>query len=336
MGAQMQASLAMVDYAPADQLEVWRGAAAQAFVPLDVIAGEHALRAATLSYQDLGGLRAYEIHAGPGKVIRGRKQIAESGEEFVLVSMQRAGTCVVSQNDRHAWLQPGELVCYDTTRPYTIDFAGPFHTALARIPRTLLGIEPDLLNRITARAIPTHLGVARMLAPLLAALMADPANYRGPAELDVGNALIHLTRALILEQTTDTHTTPSPATLLRERILRFVDQNLDEPDLSPRRAAQAHGISTRYLHQIFAESGATYSSHVRQRRLQAAARALRAPNSRNRTIASIARTYGFTDPAHFSHLFRNTYGSTPRQWSQIAQNPQHHPNHPPLPPVRQT
>jgi AraC-like DNA-binding protein len=312
----MQASLAIGDYPAADRLDVWHCAAARSFVPLDLVAGEEALRAATMSYQDVGGLRVSDVNAGPGKVIRSPRRIAESDDEFVLLSMQRSGTCVVSQDDRQATVRPGELVCYDTTRPYTLDFLGQFHIALARVPRPLLGVPATLLSLVTARPITAQVGVGRVLAPLLTEVTAHPASYRGLAEHDVGNALIDLTRAAIVERTADQHAPPSSAALLRARILRFVDENLHEPDLSPLRVAQAHGISTRYLHRVFAEAGETYGGCLRQRRLRAAARELRAPYTRNRTIEAVASTCGFRNPAHFSRLFRDAYGVTPRQWRQ--------------------
>lgn len=122
--------------------------------------------------------------------------------------------------------------------------------------------------------------------------------------------------AAVTHYTTDNSAIDSTSSRMRERILRFVDDNLLEPDLSPRRVAQAHAISTRYLHQVFAEAGTTYGRSVRERRLRLAARELRAAHTRNHTIESVARRCGFGDAAHFSHVFREAYGVTPRQWRQ--------------------
>ncbi|MFD0475165.1 AraC family transcriptional regulator [Nonomuraea thailandensis] len=38
------------------------------------------------------------------------------------------------------------------------------------------------------------------------------------------------------------------------------------------------------------------------------------PEHAHRTIDAIARTWGFTSPAHFARRFRQAYGSTPRTW----------------------
>jgi AraC-like DNA-binding protein len=42
------------------------------------------------------------------------------------------------------------------------------------------------------------------------------------------------------------------------------------------------------------------------------------PTGQVRTIAATAHACGFTDPAHFSRRFRQTYGITPRQWQELG------------------
>jgi AraC-like DNA-binding protein len=53
-----------------------------------------------------------------------------------------------------------------------------------------------------------------------------------------------------------------------------------------------------------------------QRRLEGARTDLGSPAGRHRTIASVARAWGFSDPSFFSSRFRRRYGVTPRQRQQ--------------------
>ncbi len=43
---------------------------------------------------------------------------------------------------------------------------------------------------------------------------------------------------------------PGPQALL-ERVIRFIDQHLGDPELAPAGIAQVHHISVRYLHGEF-------------------------------------------------------------------------------------
>ena len=61
----------------------------------------------------------------------------------------------------------------------------------------------------------------------------------------------------------------------------------------------------RRLHGV----GLTYAGVVQRARCAAAQEMLRHPD---RTIADVARTLGYSDPAHFTRAFRRWTGDTPR------------------------
>jgi AraC-like DNA-binding protein len=72
-----------------------------------------------------------------------------------------------------------------------------------------------------------------------------------------------------------------------------------------------HGISARYLRELFEDKEMTYSRFVLDRRLALAYRALRQPQSATRTISSIANDTGFGYLSYFNRTFRRLYGITP-------------------------
>ncbi|WP_461122268.1 helix-turn-helix transcriptional regulator [Saccharothrix stipae] len=53
-------------------------------------------------------------------------------------------------------------------------------------------------------------------------------------------------------------------------------------------------------------------------RLQGARQDLIRPDNHSRTVAMIARQWGFTDPTHFTRRFRAAYGMTPSEWRRIG------------------
>ena len=42
------------------------------------------------------------------------------------------------------------------------------------------------------------------------------------------------------------------------------------------------------------------------------------PQRRARTIAMVARRWGFTDRTHSTHRFRSAYGLTPSEWRRVS------------------
>ncbi|WP_369265322.1 AraC family transcriptional regulator [Streptomyces sp. R35] len=51
-----------------------------------------------------------------------------------------------------------------------------------------------------------------------------------------------------------------------------------------------------------------------EQRLEGARSTLASPVGRTRTIGSVARAWGFTDPSHFTRRFKEAYGVTPQEW----------------------
>ncbi|MFQ6327482.1 helix-turn-helix domain-containing protein [Nocardia sp. CWNU-33] len=41
-------------------------------------------------------------------------------------------------------------------------------------------------------------------------------------------------------------------------------------------------------------------------------------DSRHRSIAMVARRWGFRDPSHFARRFRAAFGMSPREWRRTA------------------
>jgi AraC-like DNA-binding protein len=99
-------------------------------------------------------------------------------------------------------------------------------------------------------------------------------------------------------------------------VLAYVDAHLTEHDLSPARIAAAINISPRYLYKLCARHDLRPREWIIERRLRGARRELEGPGSR--TVATIARRWGFVDPAHFSGRFRHAYAMSPRECRNLA------------------
>jgi AraC-like DNA-binding protein len=110
-----------------------------------------------------------------------------------------------------------------------------------------------------------------------------------------------------------------PATRLQgelqlEALLAFCRQHLQNPDLSPQRAADAVGISLRTLHSRFRQTGRSFGHWVLEARLDGCSAALRDPHQRQKNISELAYQWGFNDLSYFNKAFRAQFGMTPGDW----------------------
>jgi AraC-like DNA-binding protein len=105
-----------------------------------------------------------------------------------------------------------------------------------------------------------------------------------------------------------------PAAALRTQIVELIERELSDPDLTPASIAGKLGISTGYVHRAFARESSTLCRYILQRRLDGIARALKDPSQAQRSITEIALDLGFKSLPHFSRVFRERYGMSPRDY----------------------
>jgi AraC-like DNA-binding protein len=74
---------------------------------------------------------------------------------------------------------------------------------------------------------------------------------------------------------------------------------------------------------VFRGESDTVARYIQRRRLEESARALADPMRRTLSITAIATAHGFKSQAHFSRVFRESYGVTPRDFrmQHLAQAP---------------
>ena len=108
--------------------------------------------------------------------------------------------------------------------------------------------------------------------------------------------------------------TLSPKDQLMEQVMKVINDNMDNEDLSVDMIAREVGLSRVHLHRRMKElTNQTPHAFIRNTRLQYAEKLL---SHSNKTISDIMFTCGFSNPASFSTMFKNLYGSSPRDYMQ--------------------
>lgn len=110
---------------------------------------------------------------------------------------------------------------------------------------------------------------------------------------------------------------PSRQKLVDRRLAdieNFIKMNLSDPELSYDKVAISCGISPRYLCFLLKANNTSFSELVWNNRLPKARDWLVSPKTRDYPIHEIAYMSGFKSAAHFSRMFRATYGMPPREY----------------------
>jgi AraC-like DNA-binding protein len=94
--------------------------------------------------------------------------------------------------------------------------------------------------------------------------------------------------------------------------------NLRQHTLSIHGTASRHGISVRYIRQLFAADGTSFTDFVLDQRLVAVHLTLSDIRFADRTISAIAFEVWFGDVSEFSRAFQRRYGVTPSDVREAA------------------
>jgi len=108
---------------------------------------------------------------------------------------------------------------------------------------------------------------------------------------------------------------------LRRRIFDFIDSNLGDQDLSPKKIAANIRISPSYLYSLFNDDDTTVGQFLQVKRLQRAYEMLVADPRGHVTIAEIAYQVGFKNVSHFSRSFSRHFGMPPRDAREAGRSP---------------
>ncbi|WP_446667485.1 AraC-like ligand-binding domain-containing protein [Kitasatospora phosalacinea] len=301
-----------------DKVAYWNDAVSRTLVPMTVSPREDGPFDGRIATDRFGYLQVSTMEADANRVSRTPALIARSGEALMGVGVQLSGTATFIQDGRRAEVDEGDLVVYDTSRPYSFDYPRRFATRVFQLPRRMLGVPDDDLRQVTGSAIGTGAGFGAVLGPFLAAL-ASAADGCSPAVTDrlAGN-VVDLFATLITERTRPDGTNGDTArSHLLLRVRDHINRNLGDPELSPESIARAHLISVRYLHRLFEGEGITVGRFVQQRRLEECGRELARRGRSAPTVSAVAQRWGFVSPAHFSRAFRAAFGLSPREWRDL-------------------
>lgn len=268
--------------------------------------------AATVRSRQVDELQLVACRSRPCSGRRQRAQIARCSEAYFGLLYVRGGSERVRDAAGERVLRAGDLLFWDSRREQSF-------TILDTLDKLTLLIPQTAMQAALPRAGDYAGTVIR--GPLAGLMKASLETLSGVCdELDAPHAKTASDIALqvlanLLRARDDARADAGPAAL-SETLLRYIERHLHEDDLNPRRIAQAHGISLRYLHLLFSRHGMSVSRWIKQRRLLRCQTEL--ARQRAGTIAEIAHRWGFGDAAQLSRAFRAEFGCSPRDYRKSS------------------
>jgi signal transduction histidine kinase/ligand-binding sensor domain-containing protein/DNA-binding response OmpR family regulator len=123
-----------------------------------------------------------------------------------------------------------------------------------------------------------------------------------PANNDENQALI---KPVVLKSSDQT---------LLEKIIKIINENIDNPDLNVEMLADGVGMSRVHMHRKLKElTNQSARDFIKSIRLKQASELL---TTKKLSISEVAYALGFSNLSHFSNTFKEFYGQSPKEYAQ--------------------
>ena len=278
-------------------------------------------------FETIGGLRMAEVISQP-TVIQHTPADGTRDEAVVyFFVLQVEGLSLNAQDNRVAKLAGGDFSLCTTARPYQMTLPVPGRRIVVAIPDGLLRRHLACPDSVVAVRMRGGRGMNMLLGNFVQSFWTCREEAVEPTvALRMSYTILDLIAAAYSSAPHARCEQSSLVAAHRVRIISYIEAHLRDPELTPRRVAQACRITARYLHHLFANEAETVTEYIQRRRLEECARALIAAPVHGRLVTEIAFDYGFNSLTHFGRVFRNRYGLTPSEYRRAAQPPReaHH------------
>ncbi|WSF21339.1 helix-turn-helix domain-containing protein [Streptomyces sp. NBC_01353] len=277
---------------------------------------------AKITELDLGLARLSTFAFSPVLSRRTSAHVRTGDPEQYQLALVTRGAFRISQRG-HESVVAGDLVLTNTSHPMEnqgVGAGGQVEAVVLQIPRTVLPLRSDRVDRLLAQRIPASGGTTAILADFLGSLLRNGPDC-GSEEINrLGSMALDLATACLAQQLGALDEAPAEARaqVMRQRINTFIEHNLGDPDLTPQTIADRHNISLRTLYNLFREQPYSVAATIRRERIERCRVDLACRDLRSRPVQAIAARWGFASATAFSRAFREAYGITPTEYRSNA------------------
>lgn len=294
---------------PSNQLEYWHEVVCKHYVSAQSRTDKGDGRFdARLICQEMGQIRVGQYSAPMVHWSRRPQDVRRDDQEVYIISLLRGGQSELSQFGRRVVQRSGDIVIYDATAPF--DYSLQSEARLVKIPKayfdTRVKRARDFVGVLFPSTLPLMSSLSTLIEEAVKLDVSQSANALIGSRLSSSMVEIIVAMCDLLRDATG-----GLSESRLERVMRYVQGNLDREELTPARLAEVAGMSLRSLNREFAGLGTTPMRWVWSQRLAASHQAL--SERRVKSVTEAAMQCGFNELGHFSRSFKNTYGVTPLQ-----------------------
>jgi AraC-like DNA-binding protein len=267
---------------------------------------------AGVTLRSLPGLGIAHGYRSDAHYHRTREVAALSSDNLILAAGLN-GVIRFCQRGREATLGAGEAVLLSATEASTNTLRSGGRLMMLSVPRAVVSTMVVDAGSMLLRPIPRHGEALKLLLAYLGTLDKMTELRDAALQRAVVNHVYDLLAAA-LGAAPDAMRAARAGGIRAARLATIradVLANLSDVGLSAKTISRRHGVTDRYVHLLFAETGQSFGRFVEEERLKRAFALLTHPTRAVRKIGEVAGAVGFPEHSTFNRAFRRRFGDTP-------------------------
>jgi AraC-like DNA-binding protein len=268
---------------------------------------------------NLGAFRIADIVGNEHVVERSMPHVLSHPKHSLFASLLLEGEAFFFQSGRCTMVHSGDLIVYNTVKPYLFGFTKPMRQLMVDISAQDLFESAGIQANESMIKVDGHLRAGRMLTqPVRESLLEFLAD---PLEEKVASLAEDVLARLRLICHSRSHEKLSGEEINALRLLKaekFIADHASDSQLDAETVAKHLAVSLRHLNRIFEVHDCSVTQWIWRSRLELARRQLADPAMGARSISNIALGCGFSTQSHFAREFKAVYGLTPSQHRDSA------------------
>jgi AraC-like DNA-binding protein len=256
-----------------------------------------------------------KVAATPNRYRRALRDETATLPAPLLLCIEVSGSHRIEHCGRTCMLRPGDW-CIVDMRHRLDDWAlGPRNEYLILpLERPTDPSLIELADQAAGRRLDGKWGISRVLAATVMEAFKQMNRLGSATGRSLQRAVANMVWDALREQRTAA-SAPAYHDLQGARMKAYIEQRLADPDLCVNAIARACDMSVRSVHRAFdADPCGPVSRYLWTRRLTQCAAALRDPAQAHRSISDICFAWGFNSTSHFSRVFKDQFGVSPRSY----------------------
>jgi AraC-like DNA-binding protein len=275
--------------------------------------------AARLSLGKLGPIQFVRMSTNRSDIRRTRRHIVPGAPRLYSFLLQARGSSVFQHCGQEAQLGEGDFTLCDSAAPHSFSVEDSSTVIMLRVDGTTLREYLPTPERYCGMRLRHEIGLTAPMSAMIETL--DARLEGGFTSVYDSSVARHLLEMMAMSYAIGFEELPELSAVIKGRqadVIRYIEDRLRDPKLSPANVAEGLRISPRYLRTVFAGTGEKVSAYIIRRRLEECAKQIRNPAWAGHTLTEIAFAWGFNSAAHFTRTFHEQFGMAPREYRRVA------------------